>query len=391
MLKRFTRNELIDILNKLGVKEIATSDIRWECITQAETGKSHPRMNLEEKLSNIAIYRQRIKDYSDKANEVGMNKESIVIYNRAVDLLTKLMTDDEKSDMAYQKELYRVEKNIYNSRSYLEFPLDKRVELNTLYDDFSGVYLYYDDISTLKHNKGYLVESYGESASDVLRFAEMYIEDKNKRAEFLKLGTAKARKAWVINEFGPDKVDVFEGLSTDEEKINFVENNIEFTHCMLGGATSPNWGIGVYGELDPTFCQFDDKQQALTEEYCDFNAVTLAMTLKIRNNDLLQIMQSKIDIDRENLEVVDEREVRGDVYKILKTPQPIRLRSNTFEYMIRYVCPSTGRVYHNLINETSISNSSFYKSGEPSTYIYAWWNINNGGDDPTSAKRVIRC
>lgn len=390
MLKRFTRKELINILNDLGVKEIATSDIRWECITQAETGKSHPRMNLEEKLSNIAIYRQRIKDYEDKANEKGMSKENSNIYMRAVDLLTKLMTDDEKSDMAYQKKLYADEKNIYNSRSYLEFPLDKRVELNTLYDDFSGVYLYYDDIATLAHNKAALVESYGEDRRSLERFAKMYIEDKKQAAEFLKLN-APARKEWIINTFGPDKVDVFEGLASDEEKIEFVKNNVEFTHCMLGGATSPNWGIAVYGELDPTFCQFDDKQQALTEEYCDFNSVTLAMTMKIRNNDLLQIMQSKIDIDRENLEVVDEREVRGDVYKILKTPQPIRLRGNTFEYMIRYVCPSTQRVYHNLINETSIANSKYYKSGEPKTYIHAWWNINNGGDDPTSAKRVIRC
>lgn len=393
-LTRYSRPDLINILNDLAIKELATATERWECTTKAEESTSLFRMGLQERLQNVSIYRERIRDYSGKAHEEGISKENASIYMRAVELLEKLATDEEEATLEYQKELYGKEKNIYNSRSYLEFPLDKKPTLNALYDDFSGVYLFYDDISTLGNNRGYLLESYGDHIEDVERLVRKHVEDEAIAQKILEAPDGATRKKIWNKAFGPDKVDRFEAITDVKEKVKFVEDNIEFTHCMLGGATNPNWGIGVYGELDKTFTEFTEgKQQALPCEYCDFSKITLADTLKIKNQDLMQLMQSKIDIDRENLEVIDEREVRGDVYRIVKTPKPIERGrgSNPVNYLIRFVCPSTGRVYHVDLVEEMLDSSKYYKPGETSTYIHAWWHITHGGADPLAGPDVIRC
>lgn len=389
-LKRYTREELIETLNEMGTVELATATARYECATIAETGKSLFHLNLSERLSNGKVYRTRIKDFRDKANDPTIGDENRNIYKRAEELLEKLACDDELSDMEYQKRLYSTDKNIYTSRSYLEFPLDKRI--NALYDDLSAVYLYYDNISTLKNNKQALVESYGNDKEALERFARLHIENREDQTEFLSLGSTAKQVQWVAKKFGEDMITTFENIS-EEDKVDFVRKNIEFTHCMLGGVNNPTWGIGVYGDLDPKFCGFDENQQALPHEYCDFTKVRLADTAKIKNNDLLQVMQTKIDIDREELEVVDEKYVRGDIYKILKTNETMRTTNsrNSFNYYIRYVCPSTGRVYFNPIVEGSLQQSRFFKNGDVNTYIHSWWHINNAGDDPTVELDVIRC
>ena len=393
-LKRYSRPELIDILNDLAIEELATATERWECTTKAEESTSLFRMGLQERLQNVSIYRERIRDYSGKAHEEGISKENSSIYMRAVELLEKLATDEEEATLDYQKELYGKEKNIYNSRSYIEFPLDKKPTLNALYDDFSGVYLFYDDISTLGNNRGYLIESYGDHMEDVARLVKKHCPDADVASKLLAEKDGSKRKKIWNDAFGQDKVDVFESIKDKQERIDFVSNNIEFTHCMLGGATNPNWGIGVYGELDKTFTEFTEgKQQALPCEYCDFDKITLADTLKIKNQDLMQLMQAKIDIDRENLEIIDEREVRGDLYRIVKTPKPINRGrgSREINYLIRFVCPSTGRVYHVDLAEDMLDSSKYYKSGDTSTYIHAWWHITHGGADPLKGPDVIRC
>lgn len=393
-LTRYSRPDLINILNDLAIEELATATERWECTTKAEESTSLFRMGLQERLQNVSIYRERIRDYSGKAHEEGISKENSSIYMRAVELLEKLATDEEEATLDYQKELYGKEKNIYNSRSYIEFPLDKKPTLNALYDDFSGVYLFYDDISTLGNNRGYLIESYGDHMEDVARLVEKHCPDADVASKLLAEKDGSKRKKIWNDAFGQDKVDVFESIKDKQERIDFVSNNIEFTHCMLGGATNPNWGIGVYGELDKTFTEFTEgKQQALPCEYCDFDKITLADTLKIKNQDLMQLMQAKIDIDRENLEIIDEREVRGDLYRIVKTPKPINRGrgSREINYLIRFVCPSTGRVYHVDLVEEMLDSSKYYKSGDTSTYIHAWWHITHGGADPLKGPDVIRC
>lgn len=391
-LTRFKRPELITILNELAIEELATAKERWECTQKAEENSSLFRMGLEERLQNVSIYRERIRDYSEKAHEDGISRENASIYMRAVDLLEKLATDEEEGTLDYQKELYGKEKNIYNSRSYIEFPLDKKPALNALYDDFSGVYLFYDDISTLGNNRGYLLESYGDNIKDIKRLLDKHCPDKKVADLILSAKSPKERKEIWEAHCGKDRVDEFEDLTSLEDRVKYVTDRIEFTHCMLGGATSPNWGIGVYGELDKTFTVFEEgKQQALTSEYCDFDAVTLEMTLKIKNQDLMQLMQSKIDIDRENLEVVDQRDVRGDHYRLVKMPKPIRRNGTEVSHLIRFVCPSTGRVYHVDLVENMLESSKYYVNNDPSSYIHAWWHITHGGADPLEGPDVIRC
>ena len=62
-------------------------------------------------------------------------------------------------------------------------------------------------------------------------------------------------------------------------------------------------------------------------------------------------------------------------------------------YLIRYVCPSTQRVYYNEIVESMLQSSKYYERNKPESFIYAWWHVNNGGEDPVEACKlgVARC
>ena len=143
-IKRYPVDELTKIVNELAFEELATSTIRWENNQQAETGKTLFRMDLEEGLTNCAIYRDRIDNFLEKSTDSSLTKDQKTIYLRAVDLLYKLSDDEELTTIAYSKDLYKKEKNIYNSRFYLEFPLDKKI--NALYDDLTVFFLRYCDI-----------------------------------------------------------------------------------------------------------------------------------------------------------------------------------------------------------------------------------------------------
>lgn len=389
MAKRLSKDELITTLNELGYRHLATSKDRFECNQIADSSTSAFRMTLDVRVKNVKIFRKRVMDFLSKVQREQMAKDNSDVFDKAVSLVNKLSSDEEKATMAVQKELYDSEQNIYNSHSYLEFPLDKKI--NAFYDDFSAVFLYFDDISTLGNNRCALIRAYEGDKDGLQFFAENHLQP-SERKEFLELSTDKQRCEFVEARYGKDKVDIFESLETEAEKIEFVKNNIEFTHCALGDVESPNWGIGVYGQLDKRFSDFTSEQCVLPHKFCDFNNITLADTFEIKNNDLMQAVQAKIDIDKENLEIVDEKFVRGDTYRIFKTPKSINLNGRTYNYYIRYVCPSTGRVYHDLINEMELQGDKFYKKNDPTSFIHAWWHINNGGDDPTLENvPVIRC
>ena len=57
---------------------------------------------------------------------------------------------------------------------------------------------------------------------------------------------------------------------------------------------------------------------------------------------------------------------------------------------IRYVCPSTQRVYYNSINKQFISFSEYYKENDFESYIYAWWNVCHVGADPRTGRQMLR-
>ncbi len=387
-IKRYPVDELTKIVNELAIEELATSTIRWENNQQAETGKTLFRMDLEEGLTNCAIYRDRIDNFLEKSTDSSLTKDQKTIYLRAVDLLYKLSDVEELTTIAYSKDLYKKEKNIYNSRFYLEFPLDKKI--NALYDDLTVFFLRYCDISGIWNNKQTLIKSYNGNARALQHFAELaWGKDNEKKSAFLALKTDKQRCEFLQEEFGEDIIDKFEKMSVEERKT-FVREHVEFTHCALGPVESSSWGIVLYGTVDPKFQNGSGGDQtALPREFADFENLTLAKTMEIRNNDLQQRLQTKIDIDKENLKVLDEKVVRGDLYKILEAPKSFN--NGVFKYIIRYVCPSTQRVYFNAIDERSLSESKFYKNSDVTSLIYAWWHINNCGEDPMDEDEVIRC
>lgn len=388
-IKRYGVDEFTSICNELAYQELATSTTRWENNQRAEEGKTLFRMDLEEGLTNCSIYRDRIDNFLEKSEDKSLTKDQKTIYLRAVDLLYKLSDDEELTTIEYSKKLYEKEKNIYNSRFYLEFPLDKK--LNALYDDLTFFCLRYCDISAIWNNKQTLIRSYKGNKRALEHFAELCWgkKDNEDKKAFLALKNDDKRCEFLQEKFGTDYIDYFESLS-DEEKLAYTKEHVEFTHAAIGPVESSNWGIVLYGTVDPKFQSGSGSDQmALSKEFADFDKLTLAKTMEIKNNDLQQRLQTKIDIDRENLKVLDEKMVRGDLYKILEAPKSFG--NGRFRYIIRYVCPSTGRVYFNAIDEQSLSESKFYKRDSVDSLIYAWWHVNNCGEDPLAEEAVIRC
>ena len=94
-IKRYSLQELTDKLEELCFEDLANSTVRWENGTQADSGRSFLRMDLEEGLTNCVIYRDRIEAFIEKSVDKSLNKEQRTIYAKAVELLYKLSDDEE--------------------------------------------------------------------------------------------------------------------------------------------------------------------------------------------------------------------------------------------------------------------------------------------------------
>lgn len=391
-LKGFTRDVLIQILDDLAIKELATTTQRWECGTVVEKDTSIFRIGLKTRISNFNKCWEKLYEYHAYSREGGEAGEGSRGYESSIKILKKLLNDFTKATKDFQKDVYAKEHNIYNSHSIIEFPLDKKPGLNALYDDFSATFLFFDDISTLGNNKAALLRAIGKDSNKLNYFCNCFNVPEDVKGNLFKLTDGDARADYWVGKYGPDRVDYFETLST-EERIDYVTDNIEFDHCILGGTLNPNWAINVYGEVEESLSAFKSgsSQHVLPAEFSDFTKVRLVDTLKIKNQDLMQVMQSKIDIDRENLEVCDVRYIGGDEYKLVKIPEEmLRGSDKTNPYLIRFICPSTDRTYHVDIDTNMLSNSSHYMRDDEKTYIKSWWHITHGGVDPDKVKRVIR-
>ena len=125
-IKRYSVDELTNLCNELAFQELATSTTRWENNQRAEEGKTLFRMDLEEGLTNGSSYRDRMDNFLEKSEDSSLTKDQKTIYLRAVDLLYKLSDDEELTTIEYSRKLHEKEKNIYNSRFYIELPLDKK-------------------------------------------------------------------------------------------------------------------------------------------------------------------------------------------------------------------------------------------------------------------------
>lgn len=197
-------------------------------------------------------------------------------------------------------------------------------------------------------------------------------------------------EAKFIQSFAMPKANKLEELSkaTPEERVEIIRNNIKITHMSLvipSESIGRSVGVNLFGKLEP---EYTDPQKGdcmlLPPEFSDFSKVTLADCENIENNDLKQLIQEEIDMDKENLAELDVRMIGEDLYKLMKAP-------TSEELYIRYVCPSTGRVYYNAINLRNLRLSEFYKEEDIATTIPAWWSIMHLGANPYTEKAVIRC
>jgi hypothetical protein len=234
--------------------------------------------------------------------------------------------------MSYQKELYKKTGVIDYSRNLVRIPLDKRI--NSFYDDLILEVLFYDDIGV---NKG------------------VY--------------------------------DTYKTLKTNESRKNFIIKNTEITHLglviMNKNRSSQMATIGLMGELDLDNERVKNSGMVLCDSrYADFSKLSLEQTMLIQNNDLRQLFQSKIDLDKEKMKKLADLDIRGDNYKLFK---------NKNDLFIRYVCPSTQRVYYNPINVEYLSYSDYFKENDYESYLKAWWNVTHLGSKIEDDTPFIRC
>ena len=276
--------------------------------------------SIEENKARLDMFQEAIMENREDDDIVKVLKEQMKPLEEEREYFLK-------SSMQYQKELYKKTGVIDYSRSFIRIPLDKRI--NSFYDDLILEVVFYDNIGV--NNGDY---------------------------------------------------DTYKRLETQEERKNFIIENTEITHLglvILSKSTSNQLAtIALMGSLD-----FDNERvrqsgiTLLSQEFADFDKLTLAKTMKLGNNDLRQLFQTKIDLDKEDLKLLSDIDIKGDNYKLYKLKKEEDQRHNTL--FIRYVCPSTQRVYYNSINTEYLKYSDYFKENDYTSYIKSWWNVTHLG------------
>lgn len=393
VLRALEKDELTRVLEDLGYKELATSTKRWDCGVVAEESTSLFRMALNTRISNTKLSFEKYNEYQQYAGSGGTAGVSADGYRKACDILNKMIYDMVLGTKEYQEKIFNKEHNIYNSHSMLELPLDKKPGLNAIYDDFAAVFLFFDDISAIPNNMATVLSKLGDK--NLVRYIlEIQNVDSELKERIISCSTTAERAQLWKQVKGEDIIDTFEKITDVDERIKFVKEHVKFDHLYLGGVRNPNWAIFIYGDSEPSVSKLGSNEQqaiAAKDGFFDFNNLTLADTLKIKNRDLMQILQARIDIDKENLEVLDEKNIGGDNYKLVKIREEMRQgRRDINPLLIRFICPSTGRVYHVECDESTLNSSKYFKKDNYDTYLEAWWHISHGGMDPRKCSQVIR-
>lgn len=286
----------------------------------------------EEKLEQ---YKNRIKIYKEKLSE-NIEPDVRNSLNKQLNYLIEGARHIANSNKYYQKELYRVMHSTDYARTTIRIPLDKKI--NSYYDDFTLEVVFYDDVCTLS-----------------------------------------------------GKFDEYSQLHTEKERREFIIDNIEITHMGLLYLNNERLVsiIALMGSLntsDPRV--IESGVVLLPQKFSDFDKLALKDTSSIDNNDLKQFIQSKIDLDKENMQELSSQVIRGDRYSIHQS-QPDQ--NGKVDLYIRYTCRGTGRVYYNMLNLNNLSLSSYYEQDNYDTYSKAWWDLNTLGGNPENEKPVIRC
>ena len=339
-LKRYSVKELDKICTDIFYNFMSSTEEKFFDETEyLEFDKNFPTpmdMLYKELCNTIEENEARIKLIKEGIEELKNDKEAVESLQEQLQPLLEEKEHFTNSCMSYMKELYQKTGRTDYSRNVVRIPLDKRI--NSYYDDLVLQVGFYDDIAVAK-----------------------------------------------------GKYEDYKKLKTQAERIDFIKSNTEITHLSLvvlsANSEYPIAIIQIRGDL-----LFDDPRVEssnvclLPKKFAEFGKLTLADTVSgTQNNDLRQLLQSKIDLDKENMEVLADMDIRGSNYKLLKAKTD--QGSYTF---IRYVCPSTERVYYNIINPQYIKVSDFYEEGNYESYLEAWWNVCHVGANPREG-RMARC
>lgn len=327
-LKRLSHEELIPLCKEIFYDYLSNEGgLFWyspnfgtlesDCPTPAHQVHKQYEELLKQNEERQRVYNNALSyDGLDDSCKKSLNKQIEFLKNEHNALIT--------SNLENQKELYERTHIIDYTRTCVRIPLDKII--NSYYDDLTLEVVYYDDVSTLN-----------------------------------------------------GKFEEYKELNTKEDRLKFIKAHTEITHLGLAVIRegSHKATIGLLGELnlgDPRLSVLS--YEVLPHKFSDFTTLTLKDTNEIENNDLKQFIQSKIDLDKEDLKKLSSQMVRGDLYEIYQDPE------NTDDYYIRYICRSTGRVYYNPLNLRNLKLSDYYKEENIDTWALAWWNLNTLGEKP---------
>jgi hypothetical protein len=328
-LQRYTTQELQELCTNIFY-DFLSSNVEGDIDGKTNAHLLHEnyidRINTFEKRT--AIFERELKKTTNRDASDSIREQLSYLHTAHGFLL--------KSNISYQKELYKKTGSTDFCRSVVSIPLDKKI--NSFYDDLTLQVVFYDDVTTLN-----------------------------------------------------GKFDIYEKLQSKEEREEFLMQNTEITNMGLALISNPSNNLISIIALKGLLNTSDPRVQAsgaimLPSQFSDFNKVTLQMISNIdtNNNDFKQWLQSKIDLDKEDLIELSSTIIRGDVYKIY---------TNKFSttFYIRYVCRSTGRVYYNELSLENLRISKYFNIKDYDTYSIAWWNLNTLGGDPYKEKPVIRC
>lgn len=324
-LKRYTTEELQQICKDIFYDYMSKEDKNSEYITQSHV--QHFKY-----INQCNMYQAKLGEFSIlvKSPETSEEARKVLIDNMSY--LNQGIAHLENSNISNQKSLYEKTGATDFTRTSIQVPLNKKI--NSYYDDFVLEVLFYDDVCTLN-----------------------------------------------------SKFSLYEQLQTDEERKEFLKQNTEITHMALGWIPNNTLKalILLKGDFNNSSKPIIEGMAVtlLPKEFSDFKNLTLKDTSEIYNNDLRQFIQSKIDMDKENMMLMSDQIIRGDEYKILMSPVDSTL-------YIRYVCRSTGRVYYNELNLENLRLSKYYEDYDYDSYAKAWWNLTHLGSK-VEGKPIIAC
>lgn len=336
-IKRYNSEELIEKCKDVFYDYMVSSPTFYFNGSEMDCTEDRPTpvdFVYDQNISTLKENRARFEVFS-KALEKNEENEAVVkIIREQCDFLQQEYDLLVTSNMLNQKSLYNRTGSTEYSRTAVTIPLDKKI--NSYYDDLFLDVIFYDDVMTLN-----------------------------------------------------GRYDEYKKILSKKEKKKFLMDNVEITHLGLAIISQKRLiaVIGLLGKLNTEDPRVSSNNiTMLKHHFSDFDNLRLRDTLSVSNNDLRQLLQSKIDLDKENMKLLAEKNVRGDNYRVYESPAVNRHR----ELYIRYVCPSTGRVYYNTLDLNNLQLSKYYKNNDYESYINSWWSITHLGA-PVEGAPIIRC